>query len=152
MQSTFRNPTILPRTQWGGGRKGGWASTCQRPSALKHGSDRHETLPKRVSDDPRQVNFRPKKFFSPRFFGLENRFTRFWSNFGGPTGKRTSPANSSQFFALDALNMSSVRPNIVQNMCVGASEPATRQPYPPLNSTPPFDLPYYCSVTPPQKN
>ena len=31
---------------------------------LKHGSDRHETSPKRVSDDSRHFIFRRKKFFS----------------------------------------------------------------------------------------
>ena len=33
-------------------------STRQRPSVLKHGSDRHETLPKRVLHYPHQFNFR----------------------------------------------------------------------------------------------
>ena len=112
------------------------ASTPRRPSALEHGSDHHETLPKRVSDDPRQVNFRRTKFFSPRFFGLGNRFAPFWTNFGGSTEKRTSTANSSQFFALDAPIMSSVRPKIVGNMSVGAlgsemyrSNPPCPQPH-----------------------
>ena len=40
---------------------------------------------------------------SARFVGLRNRFTPFWPSFGGSTEKRTSTANSSQFFALDAL-------------------------------------------------
>ena len=112
------------------------ASTPRRPSALEHGSDHHETLPKRVSDDPRQVNFRRKTFFSSRFFGLGNRFAPFWTNFGGSTEKRTSTANSSQFFALDAPIMSSVRPKIVGNMSVGAlgsemyrSNPPCPQPH-----------------------
>ena len=98
----------------------GSASTRQRPFALKHGSDRHETLPKRVLDDPRQLNFRRKKIFLARFFGLGNRSTPFWSNFGGWTGKRTSPSTSSQFFALDAPIMSSVRLKIAENVSVGA--------------------------------
>ena len=34
---------------------------------LKHGSDWHETLPKRVSDDSRQLNFRRKKNVSTIF-------------------------------------------------------------------------------------
>ena len=104
----------------GGWPKGGLASTPRRPSALEHGSDGHETLPKRVSDDPRQFNFRRKKFFRARFFGLGNRFTPFWSSFGGSTEKRTSTANSSQFFALDAPILRPVRPKIVGNTSVGA--------------------------------
>ena len=93
-------------------------------------------MPKRVSDDPRQVNFRRTKFFSSRFFGLGNRFAPFWTNFGGSTEKRTSTANSSQFFALDAPIMSSVQPKIVGNMSVGAlgsemyrSNPPCPQPH-----------------------
>ena len=108
--------------RWWGGRKVGWASTCRRPSGLEHGSDRHETLPKRVSDDPRQSNFRPKKKKSARFFGLGGRFSPFWQGFGASSEKRTSKSTSSQFFALDAPIMSSVRPKFVKNMSVCALE------------------------------
>ena len=58
-----------------------------------------------------------KFFFLRDFFGLGNCFMPFWPIFGGSTEKRTSTANSSHFFSLDALIMRSVRPNIVQNMC-----------------------------------
>ena len=103
---------------------------------VEHGSDRHETLPKRVLDHPVESIFGPTNFVSPRFFGLENRFTPFWSNFGGSTEKRTSTANSSQFFALDAPILRPVRPKIVGNMSVGAlgsemyrSNPPCPQPH-----------------------
>ena len=112
------------------------ASTHRRPSALEHGSDRHQTLPKRVSDDPRQFNFRPKNFFSARFFGLGNRSTPFWSNFGGGTGKRTSPSTSWQFFALDAPIMSSVRLKIAENVSVGALGSALTLLHPPCPAPP----------------
>ena len=105
----------------------GSASTRQRPFALKHGSDRHETLPKRVLDDPRQLNFRRKKIFLASFFGLGNRSTPFWSNFGGWTGKRTSPSTSWPFFALDAPIMSSVRLKIAENVSVGATRSKMRR-------------------------
>ena len=62
----------------------------------------------------------PPQKKSPRFFGLKNRFTPFWSNFGGSTEKRTSTATSSQFFALDPPILRPVRPKIVGNMSVGA--------------------------------
>ena len=55
----------------------GEVSTRQRPSSLKHGSDRRETLLKHVSDDPRQSNFRETNSFLARFFGLGNRFRLF---------------------------------------------------------------------------
>ena len=82
---------------------------------------------------PRPKNLADKKMLSSRFFGLGNRFAPFWTNFGGSTEKRTSTANSSQFFALDAPIMSSVRPKIVKNMsvcvrclrCVDADHPRT---------------------------
>ena len=71
-----------------------------------------------------------------RFFGLGNNFTPFWAGFGGSSQKRTSKSTSSQFFALDALIMSSVRPKIVENVsvgvhrsrCVGASAPPFQHP------------------------
>ena len=44
---------------------------------LEHGSDRHETLPKRVSDDPRQINFRRKKIFCCDFSVSEIIFGLF---------------------------------------------------------------------------
>ena len=53
------------------------APPCQRPGddrssidrlPLKHGPDRRETLPKRVSDNPRQVHFRPKNIFFGEIF------------------------------------------------------------------------------------
>ena len=106
-------------------------------SRHKHGSDQHETLPKRVSEDPRQFNFRRKQFFSARFFGLGNRFTPFWAGFGGSMEKRTSPSTSSQFFALDASIMSSVRPKIVGNVSVGALGSAMYRSNP-LSATPPM--------------
>ena len=99
--------------------KGG-ALMRRRTSTRKHSSDQDETLPKRVLDDPRQINFWPKKIFSPRFFGLENRFRPFWCNFGGSTEKRTSMANSSQIFALDAPILTPVRPKNLRIMSVGA--------------------------------
>ena len=78
-----RNVFSKLRALRGGWPKGWLASTCRRPSALEHGSDRPQTLPKRVSDDPRQSNFRPKKFFSARFFRSRRSFfaflARFWS-------------------------------------------------------------------------
>ena len=112
------------------------ASTPRRPSALEHGSHRHETLPKRVSDDPRQLKFRREKFFSSRFFGLENRYTPFWSNFGGSMDKRASKSSSSQFFALDAPILRSVRLKIVKNMSVCATGSGTRRRFPPSPSPP----------------
>ena len=94
--------------------------TCRRAFSLKHGSDRHETLPKRVSDDPRQINFRRKQIFSPRFFGLGNHFWSFWAGFGSSSQKWTSSSTSSQFFALDEPIMSSVGPKLGENISVCA--------------------------------
>ena len=51
--------------------------TCRRAFSLKHGSDRHETLPKRVSDDPRQINFQRKKNFRRDFSVSEIIFGLF---------------------------------------------------------------------------
>ena len=113
----------------------GLASMRQRPFALKHGSDLRQTLPKRVSDNSRQLNFRRKKN-SARFFGVENRFKQFWSNFGGSTEKRTSPATSSQFFALNAPIMSSVRLKIAEHIFVGALGSALTLRYPPCQLPP----------------
>ena len=84
--------------------------------------------------------FGEKQNKSARFFGLENRFTPFWTNFGGSTDKRTSKSTSSQFFALDALIMRSVRPKNVKNMSVGAPESGTCRRYPPPNIPPPYCL------------
>ena len=57
--------------------RGGCGSTCRRPSALEHGSDRHETLPKRVSDDPRQFNFRRKNKIRQHFLVSIHLFRLF---------------------------------------------------------------------------
>ena len=84
--------------------------TCRRAFSLKHGSDRHETLPKRVSDDPRPINFRRTILFSPRFFGIGDHFRSFWAGFGSSSQKWTSSSTSSQFFALDGPIVSSVGP------------------------------------------
>ena len=74
-----------------------------------------------------------------RFFGLDNRFTPFWCNFGGSAHKRTSKSSSSQFFALDAPILRSVRPKNIKNMSVGAPGSATcRRTPPPLAPTPPI--------------
>ena len=86
----------------------------------EHGSDRCETLPKHVSDDPRQVNSRPKKLLSRKIFGVGQHFLPFWVNFGGRTRKWTSKSKSSQYFALDALIMRPVRPKIDENVFVSA--------------------------------
>ena len=51
---------------------------------LKHGADRREILPKRVSDDPRQVNFRPKKKIVDEFFWRQTTFFAFMSQFSRP--------------------------------------------------------------------
>ena len=71
-----------------------------------------------------------------RFFGLGNRSTPFWSNFGGWTGKRTSPSTSWQFFALDAPIMSSVRLKIAKNVSVGALGSALTLLHPPCPAPP----------------
>ena len=122
-----------------GAAKVGAASTCRRLSALEHGSDRHETLPKRVSDDPRHFNFRRKNVCSTKFFGLDTFVSPFWANFGGWTGKRTSESKSSQFFALDAPIMSSVRPKIAENMPVCVLGSGTYQQHPPCPAPPLMD-------------
>ena len=81
-------------------------------------------------------NLAEKNFLSVGLFGLGDRFTPFWAGFGGSMEKRTSPSTSSQFFALDASIMSSVRPKIVGNVSVGAlgsemyrSNPPCPQPH-----------------------
>ena len=130
--------SILHWAHWWGGRKVGCASTCRRPSALEHGSDRHETWPKRVSDDPRQFNFRRKQKKSARFFGLGNRFSPFWAGFEASSEKRTSKSTSWQFFALDGPILSSVRPKIDKNMSVGALRSVMRRRPPHLSPTPPM--------------
>ena len=70
-------------------RQGGFSVDAPTPVGLKHDSDRRETLPKRVLDDPRQVNFWPKQFLFAQIFGVENRFTPSWCNFAGSTERRT---------------------------------------------------------------
>ena len=45
------------------------------------GSEWRETLPKRVSDDPRQVNFRPKKFVFDEKFWRRTTFLAFSEQF-----------------------------------------------------------------------
>ena len=94
--------------------------TCSRSFSTFSRSFRRETLPKRVSDDSRQLNFRRKKFCSTIFFRVGHRFSSFWASFGASTGKRTSPSTSPQFFALDAAIMRSVRPKIDEKLAVGA--------------------------------
>ena len=112
------------------------ASTPRRPSALEHGSDRHETWPKRVSDDPRQFNFRRKKKTSASFFGLGNRFSPFWAGFEASSEKRTSKSTSWQFVAVDGPILSSVRPRIDKNMSVGALRSVMRRRPPHLSPYP----------------
>ena len=51
------------------------------PVGLKHSSDRRETLPKRVSDDPRQVNFWPKRIFFAEIFRSRKSFYTFLAQF-----------------------------------------------------------------------
>ena len=41
---------------------------------LKHSSDRPQTLPKRVSDDPQHFIFRRRKILFGEIFGSKNRF------------------------------------------------------------------------------
>ena len=55
-----------------------------------------------------------------RFFGLGNHFWSFWAGFGSSSQKWTSSSTSSQFFALDGLIMSSVRPKLGENISVCA--------------------------------
>lgn len=105
------------------------------PSALEH-----ETLPKRVSDDPRQSNFRPTKK-KARFLGLGNRVLPFWESFGASSEKRTSKSTSVQLFALDSPIKSSVRSNVVKNMSVDALQSIMHRRQPPLSPTTPL-----CSV------
>ena len=94
--------------------------TCSRSFSTFSRSFRRETLPKRVSDDSRQLNFRRQFFFSTICFRVGHRFSSFWASFGASTGKRTSPSTSPQFFALDAAIMGSVRPKIDEKLAVGA--------------------------------
>ena len=86
-------------------------------SVLEHGSDRSETLPKRFSNDPHQfILWRKRK--STKLLGLDAFVSLFWANFGGWTGKRTSKSSSSQYFALDAPILRSVRPKNLRYMTV----------------------------------
>ena len=48
-----------PNHKGGGVAEGGDSVDASTPVSLKHGSDRCETLPKRILDYPRQVNFWP---------------------------------------------------------------------------------------------
>ena len=61
----------------GGWTEGGVALTSPRSFVLQHGSDRRQTLPKRVSDDPRQLNFRREKTCSRDFLVSEIVFGLF---------------------------------------------------------------------------
>ena len=122
----------------GVGRRGGWRRPLDvlwpsnmAPITTKLCQNAFQTIPVKSI-------FGEKKVFSPRFFGLGNRFAPFWTNFGGSTEKRTSTANSSQFFALDAPIMSSVRPKIVGNMSVGALGSEMHR------SNPPCPQPHQC--------
>ena len=80
-----------------------------------------ETLRKRVSDDSRRFIFRRQIFFE--IFSVSKfRFSAFLLCFGGAGRKWTSLADSLQFFALDRLIMSCVRPKIAMNMSIFGSE------------------------------
>ena len=48
---------------------------------LKHSSDRPQTLPKRVSDDPRHFIFRRREFVFSEIFGSKNRFFAILAGF-----------------------------------------------------------------------
>ena len=82
---------------------------------IKLGSDRYETLPKRVSDDSRRFIFRHRKIFVAEILDRKIRFLQIWRVFRGSTAKRTSKSSSASNFALDRLILRSVRPNIVKN-------------------------------------
>ena len=77
---------------------------------LKHGSDRRETLPKRVSDDSEHLVFSRRKIFSAKFSDQKFRFSLIWRGFGRSTAERTSKSASTSNFALDRLILRSVRP------------------------------------------
>ena len=62
----------------GGLAEGGPGGT---PVGLKLSSDRRETLPKRVSDDPRQVNVSPKQFLFAEIFRSRKSFYTFLVQF-----------------------------------------------------------------------
>ena len=75
-----------------------------------------------------------------KMFGLENRFSPFWANFGGSTDEQTSKSSSSQFLALDAPILRSIRPKNLRKMSVGAPKSNIRKLYTPLNIAPPYGL------------
>ena len=75
---------------------------------LEHGSDRRETLPKRVSDNSRRFVFRRRKFFFGENFDRKTRFSLIWRGFGGSTAERTSKSASASNFAPGRLIQRSV--------------------------------------------
>ena len=66
---------------------------------VKLGSDRRETLPKRVSNNFRRLIFRRGKIFVRRTFRTGIFFLLIWCGFGRATAKRTSKAASASNFA-----------------------------------------------------
>ena len=99
---------MAPRSDWsttGAGLAGTGVENCS-----EHGSDRPETLPKRVSDDSGRFVFRRRNFFSAKILDRKIRFLLIWHGFGGATAGRTSKSASSSNFALERLIESSTRP------------------------------------------
>ena len=77
---------------------------------LEHGSDRRETLPKRVSNDFGRFVFRRRKKKMTKILDRKFRFLPIWRDFGGATAERTSKSAGPSNFALDRLIERSVRP------------------------------------------
>ena len=84
------------------------------PISAKLGQNAFQTIP------VKSIFGRKKKKLTKNF-GVGQYFLPLWINFGGRTGKRTSKLSSSQFFALDALIIRSVRPKIDEKMSVAAA-------------------------------
>ena len=76
---------------------------------LEHGSDRPQTLGKRVSDDLQLSIFRRGKKNSTKLFGSEIRFSSFSVDFGGATPLLTSKSDSLTNFASGTQIFRSVR-------------------------------------------
>ena len=93
------------------GRIRDWGCGHRCAEIFEHGSDWHETLRKRVSNDSGRFVFRcQQKLCWAKILDQKFRFSSIWRGFGGATAERTSKSASTSNFALDTVIERSVRP------------------------------------------
>ena len=133
-QRHFPNAT---KTVRGGYGKGGIAKTSRRRLPSNMARIGTKLCQNAFQTIPDISIFGEKKNFLTKVFGLENRFSPFWADFGGSTSKWTSKSGPSHFFALDEPILRSVRPK-TSKICpsapqsLGAADAIPPRTYPPL--------------------